>query len=75
MVIGQSPITEAERAARQTAVSESAATNLLEGLVASAEAQHVFNLYASGEIDLDEMGLAIDALNEQKFGPVSPSRD
>lgn len=75
MIVGQSPITEQELKARQTALAESAATNRLEGLEAGLEAQKIFDRYASGEIDLEEMGAAIDALNEQQFGPVSLSRD
>lgn len=75
MTIGQPPITEQELKARKTALAESAATNRLEGLEAEPEAELIFERYANGEIDFDEMGSAIDALNEQQFGPVSLPRD
>jgi hypothetical protein len=75
MILDHATITEQELQSRRTALEESAATNRLEGLEAGPEAQRIFNRYAVGEIDLEEMGAAIDALNEQQFGSVSLPRD
>jgi hypothetical protein len=75
MIVGQTPITEKERMLRLTALAESVATNELEGLKVSPEAAAIFERFVEGELDITQLGSAIDALNEQKFGPLSSPRD
>ena len=75
MIVGRTPLTKRERELRLSAVEESAATNRLEGLESSLEANQIFERYADGEFSLDEMGAAIEALHERKYGPLPLPRD
>jgi len=69
------PISALERAEREARVGRMLATLRLEGLEPTESAQAVFERYAAGELNLEEMGAEIQAINEREFGPLSLPRD
>ncbi len=75
MIVGRTPITEKEREMRLNAVEQSAVTNRLEGLESGPEAAKIFERYSDGELTLHQMGNAIEALHERKYGPLPLPRD
>lgn len=75
MIIGQSTITDQERAARRAYVDESLATLNLEGLEPCAETQALSQRYIDGELTVMELGAEIRSLNARKFRPLPLSRD
>ena len=44
-------------------------------VLAAAACAHVFQRHVDGEIGDEELGAALDDLNERRFGPVSVSRN
>lgn len=64
------PLTDQERAQREEHYREVLATLRLEGLEPDAETDALFQRYANGEMTLEEMGQAIDELNDREFGPL-----
>jgi hypothetical protein len=75
MIIGQSPITEQDRATRRAYVAESLATLELEQLTPCPETLSLSERYINGELTVMELGAEIRALNARKFGSVPVSRD
>ncbi len=75
MIVGRTPLTGQERELWLSAIEESAATNRLEGLESSLEANQIFERYADGELSLDQMGAAIEELHGRKYGPLPLPRD
>lgn len=65
----QEPVNSGQ-AERQAQVSGALASVRLEGLEPTDAAKAVFERYISGEISLEEMGAAIDAVNTREFGPL-----
>ena len=45
----------------------------LEGLEPGEEAHSVYRRYVDGELTLDQMGAAIEALHNREYGPVPVS--
>ena len=58
------------RLSRAMIVESAIGSGRLEGLEPSAEAMVIFVRYAEGELTLEEMGNAIDALSDLQYGPV-----
>jgi hypothetical protein len=64
---------ERKRAIREEAYRD-ALTNLrLEGLEMDEDARGIFQRHIDGEISFERFRVAIDDLNERKFGPASQS--
>ncbi|HTV74157.1 MAG TPA: antitoxin VbhA family protein [Candidatus Acidoferrales bacterium] len=56
------PVVDPEAEARRRAVDSAIGTSRIEGLEVSPAAREIFERYAAGEITLEEMGAAIDAI-------------
>jgi hypothetical protein len=69
------PITAEERARRQAAVNEAAASLRLEGLASDVEAKAIWQRYIEGELTIAEAGAEVDKLNERDFGPLPVPRN
>ena len=69
------PISQEERAERARQMDDALASVRLEGLEPSAEAKVIFERHVDGELTEAEMGAAIDALHDRKYGPVRLPRD
>lgn len=61
-------VTDELRASRARDLENALATNRLEGLEPSSDAMVIFQRYVDGELTLEEMGVAIDALSDQDYG-------
>jgi Antitoxin VbhA len=68
-------ISSEERAKRLNQITQALASVRLEGLEPGEEALAIFERYAQGHLTLEEMGAAIDALHNGKYGPLSLSGD
>jgi hypothetical protein len=75
MIVGQSHISEVERAKRRDYVQESLATLSLEGLRPCEATLALGERYINGELTVMELGSEIRALNARKFGPLPLPRD
>ncbi len=69
------PITDQERAERQSRVARAVASVRLEGLEPTDAAKAVFDRYVAGELTTEEMAAEIRALNAREFGPIHVSGD
>ncbi len=69
------PISQEERAERARQMDDALASVRLEGLEPSDEAKAIFERHVDGELTEAEMGAAIDALHDRKYGPVRLPRD
>ena len=69
------PISQEERAERARQMDDALASVRLEGLEPSDEAKAIFDRHVDGELTEAEMGAAIDALHDRKYGPVRLPRD
>ncbi|HTV74151.1 MAG TPA: antitoxin VbhA family protein [Candidatus Acidoferrales bacterium] len=56
------PVVGPEAEVRRRAVDNAIGTSRIEGLEASPAAREIFERYAAGEITLEEMGAAVDAI-------------
>jgi hypothetical protein len=56
-------------------MEDALATGRLEGLQPSTGALAIFDRYVSGELNLEQMGAAIDDYADKRYGPVCLSRD
>jgi len=72
---GCNAMTPEERARRAENLENALASIRIEGQEPSDEAKAIFQRYAAGELTLEEMGAAIDALHDQLYGPVRLSGD
>ena len=68
-------ISEQERAKRQQALITTIANLRIENLHLDEESKRIFQKHVDGEISDDEFRAALDGLNEQRFGPLSVSRN
>ena len=68
-------LTAEELAKREADLQDVLASLRIEGLQPGAEALAIFQRYATGELTKAEMGAAIDALHERKYGSVRLCRD
>jgi hypothetical protein len=64
-----------ERSDRARQMDDALASVRMEGLEPSAEANAIFERHADGELTEADMGAAIDALHDRKYGPVRLPRD
>lgn len=69
------PISEQERAKREQALVATIANLRIEDLHLDDELKRIFLRHVDGEIGDDELGAAIDELNERRFGPLPVSRN
>jgi hypothetical protein len=69
------PISEQERAKREQALLATIANLRIEDLHVDDELKHIFQRHVDGEISDEELGAAIDELNERRFGPLPVSRN
>ena len=63
------------RAQRASEVEEALASGRLEGLEPSAGAMAIFQRYIDGELDIDQMGQALDEYADREYGPVRLPRN
>ncbi|HEY6392087.1 MAG TPA: antitoxin VbhA family protein [Bryobacteraceae bacterium] len=63
------PISEQERAGREQALVATIANLRIEDLHVDDELKHIFQRHVDGEIGDNELGAAIDELNEGRLGP------
>ena len=68
-------ISKEERSKRARQMENALASVRLEGLEPDAEAASIFQRHIAGELTLDEMGAAIDELNDRDFGPLRLPRN
>lgn len=59
-----------ERAERASQMDDALASVRMEGLEPSEEAKAIFQRHVDGELTESEMGAALDALHDRKYGPV-----
>ena len=64
-----------ECAERARQMDDALASVRMEGLEPSDEAKAIFERHVDGELTEAEMGAAIDALHDRKYGPVRLPRD
>lgn len=69
------PITEQERAKREQALVVTIAHLRIEDLHLDDELKRIFQRHVDGEVGDEELGAAIDVLNERRFGPLLVSRN
>lgn len=69
------PISEQERAKREQALVATIAHLRIENLHLDDESRRIFQRHVAGEIGDEDLGAAIDELNERRFGPLSVSRN
>src|SRR6266403_5970 len=69
------PISEQERAKREQALVATIANLRIEDLHLDEELKCIFQRHVDGEIGDEELGAAIDELNERRFGPLRISRN
>jgi hypothetical protein len=69
------PIGEQERAKREQALVATIANLRIEDLHLDDELKRIFRRHVDGEISDEELGAAIDELNERRFGPLPISRN
>ena len=67
-----SPTDCAKRAAQ---IDNALASVRMEGLEPSEEAHSIFQRYVDGELTETQMGAALDALHDRRYGPVRLPRD
>jgi hypothetical protein len=75
MATTSTPVTEQERRNREQALIASIANLRIENLHLDEESTRVFQRHVDGEIGDEELGSALDDLNERRFGPLSVSRN
>lgn len=68
-------MTPEDRARRAEYVENAIASIRIEGLEPSDAAKALFQRYIAGEMTMNDLGAAIDALHDQQYGPVRLSRD
>jgi hypothetical protein len=69
------PISEQERTKREQALAATIANLRIEDLHLDDELKRIFQRHVDGEIGDEELGAAIDELNERRFGPLPISRN
>jgi len=69
------PISERERANRAEALVAAIANLRIEDLHVDDELKRMFQRHVDGEIGDEELGAAIDELNERRLGPLPRSRN
>ena len=69
------PISERERAKREEALVAAIANLRIEDLHVDDELKRIFQRHVDGEIGDEELGAAIDELNERRLGPLPRSRN
>jgi len=62
----------AERRQRAKQMDNALASVRMENLEPSDEAKAIFRRHVEGELTEAEMGAALDALHDRKYGPVRP---
>lgn len=70
MATGTVTITAEERARREAECRDVFASLRIEGLYLDPETKALFQRYIDGEFSGDDLGRAIDELNDREFGPV-----
>jgi hypothetical protein len=68
------PITAAERARRTRVYEEALASIRLEGFELYEDVKAIYRRYIDGALTLDEVGTAINELDDREFGPLPVSR-
>ena len=68
-------ISDTERTQRLKAYTSISASSRIEGLEADPAAKVIFQRYIEGDLTLDQMGAAIDELNDRDYGPIRLSGD
>lgn len=66
-------ITPDERARREAALRHAQGSLRMSELTIDAETLAIFQRHVEGELTLEELGAAIDQLNDQHYGPVRKS--
>jgi len=69
------PITDQERVTRERALVATIAHLRIEDFHLDADLECIFHRHVLGEIGDEEPGMAIDHLNERRFGPLPLSRN
>ncbi len=75
MATTSTPVTEQERRNRAHALIATIANLRIENLHLDDESTRVFQRHVDGEIGDEELGTALDDLNERRFGPIPVSRN
>ena len=75
MATALTPISQQERAKRDQALVATIANLRIENLHVDDELTRIFQRHVDGDIGDEELGAAIDELNERRFGPLSVSRN
>ena len=70
MAVTLTPISGQERAKREQALVATIANLRIENLHLDDELKRIFQRHVDGEIGDEDLGAAIDELNERRFGPL-----